>query len=526
MAPETRSRAPFTRTRKIHQKSRKGCFECKRRRVKCDEGKPSCMRCVSSLDKCIYPAAPQYAVNDLRVEVRLPSPPCSNPSSSPNAFSQPKVSPLVDQASDYGRNAAADFERWSEPALYEHYLKHTSFTLSHCPQDQEALQIGMPALALQSETVYHSMLAISAACVGCDMIAKHPSPSTNAVTDVLMTGYRHYNSASEKMRDSLSQPDALQKPDPLLASALLLIPFATSSQQINHWISSRSDKQESIRLLSTTPRDVIVIMNGIRMTLQSLEHGSMSPAFGHSPATDFDIEHQLGLLSNALDPQASPARSRNHAMYSIVATTSEKATSRLQSRIESAGFYYNDGPYESLSPCSAAFKILKNIRNSTFATPTPFSATSLAELPRDELETVELVLEPRSSPWVRAFADRCANPQPTGLLTRYFLNFLVRAPQAYLDIVLPLLDKRLEVPGTTTSDNLTQEQALALDIYAHWSVFMFLVEDESWWIGDLPAVTLTGMINRYGDDFVTRLGYEDWWPGSMLKILKETRQYR
>lgn len=97
---------------------------------------------------------------------------------------------------------------------------------------------------------------------------------------------------------------------------------------------------------------------------------------------------------------------------------------------------------------------------------------------------------------------------------------------------MPLLEQRLKTPKATPSDNavqLTAEQAIALDIYAHWSVLMFLIEKESWWIGSLPVVTLVGMINRYGDNFIVDLQPErchrhDWWPGVMLNVLQEIEQ--
>lgn len=69
-----------------------------------------------------------------------------------------------------------------------------------------------------------------------------------------------------------------------------------------------------------------------------------------------------------------------------------------------------------------------------------------------------------------------------------------------------------------------------MDIYAHWSVLMFLVEKDSWWMENLPVVTLTSMVNRFGDDFVVRIwpgngGMEQrWWPASELKILKEIKR--
>ncbi|KAI1447509.1 hypothetical protein F5Y02DRAFT_29440 [Annulohypoxylon stygium] len=45
--------------RRGHTKSRRGCFNCKRRRIKCQETRPACGHCVKTGLKCEYPAAPQ-----------------------------------------------------------------------------------------------------------------------------------------------------------------------------------------------------------------------------------------------------------------------------------------------------------------------------------------------------------------------------------------------------------------------------------------------------------------------------------
>lgn len=41
--------------RRPHKKSRNGCNECRRRRVKCDEGQPNCSRCIDRDIACEYP---------------------------------------------------------------------------------------------------------------------------------------------------------------------------------------------------------------------------------------------------------------------------------------------------------------------------------------------------------------------------------------------------------------------------------------------------------------------------------------
>ncbi|KAK1753154.1 transcription factor cys6 protein [Echria macrotheca] len=51
---------PRTRLRKPHRKSRRGCANCKLRRVKCDETKPDCLKCVAFGVGCSYdPGAPE-----------------------------------------------------------------------------------------------------------------------------------------------------------------------------------------------------------------------------------------------------------------------------------------------------------------------------------------------------------------------------------------------------------------------------------------------------------------------------------
>ncbi|ORY05578.1 hypothetical protein BCR34DRAFT_543868 [Clohesyomyces aquaticus] len=44
--------------RRTHKKSRGGCLECKRRHVKCDENRPTCLLCVRSERSCSFASAP------------------------------------------------------------------------------------------------------------------------------------------------------------------------------------------------------------------------------------------------------------------------------------------------------------------------------------------------------------------------------------------------------------------------------------------------------------------------------------
>jgi hypothetical protein len=394
------------------------------------------------------------------------------------------------------------------------------------------MQIGIPTLALRNKTVFHSLLALSAACLGCDMISKYPPPDLGAVNQVLMSGYRHYNLASEQLRELISQLDAL-KVEPLLASNILLVPFSAASQQINYWISSRSGTRKLPKLLSSTPRDVIVTMRGIRTTLQALDCRDSSPDFEVPEDAEFATDGASSLEFNI--PPTVSCTSHTHVMFPILAATSQEAFAQLQERLDSAerNASYTRHPDNPLSACVAAFEVLDDIRIGTFSLSNPPALASPTNKARKPLELKQAWL-PRVAPWLRHYASRPAIPSPTEPLTRTFLSFLVQVPQSYLDLVMPLLEQRLETAIATSPDDspiqLAAEQALALDIYAYWSVLMFLVEEESWWIGSLPGVTLTGMINRYGDEFVAGLrpeqdyGHDRWWPGIMLTVLREIKR--
>ncbi|KAF2671297.1 hypothetical protein BT63DRAFT_212887 [Microthyrium microscopicum] len=560
-APEQESQSPPVvikiRKRRRHQKSRNGCFECKRLRVKCDEAKPACTRCVLALDKCVYPPlqqAPESSKQLKSPEISLASPSSSLLAASPNPpslidslpYFETSLSPRSIPGSTEPHICCSEPTiDWSDTSLYHHYLQHTSRTLTHHPLDRRGLEIGIPTLALRSKTVYHSLLAVSAAHLACKLITKEPPPSVNTVYQVSTAGYYHYNLASQRMSNLLNEPTPA-KAEALIASAMLLVPFAAASQQINHWLSSNTDTdtQHVPKLLYTSPRDIIVFMRGIRTTVQAFETAAITTTL--PPLSDLDLDDTTD--HPPVETAPSPALSHTHVMFPMLTATSREAFSRLHARLESATL--STFPDTDLAACVTAFTILSNIRNTAFS---PLSTSPPAPMPIDEHPRLWSHLTPWLSGYLRRGARALDRKHP---LTKHFLAFLVLVPQGYLDLVVPLLEQRLVRPaGEFTSPefrrpefmregswdeaflagntglvtDLTATQALALDIYAHWSVLMFVTEEESWWIGGLPVVTLSGMVNRYGDDFVGRacgLGGEEWWPGSMLKIAKEIGRFR
>ncbi|KAH7180463.1 hypothetical protein DER46DRAFT_582498 [Fusarium sp. MPI-SDFR-AT-0072] len=55
--------------RRSHKKSKKGCLQCKRRHVKCDEGHPTCLLCTMSNRDCSFASDPQPPPQDTNSDV-------------------------------------------------------------------------------------------------------------------------------------------------------------------------------------------------------------------------------------------------------------------------------------------------------------------------------------------------------------------------------------------------------------------------------------------------------------------------
>ncbi|KAI1381324.1 hypothetical protein F4677DRAFT_122077 [Hypoxylon crocopeplum] len=61
-------------TKRPHKKSRAGCQQCKKRKVKCDEARPACKACRLRREKCVYPAAPTSTSSTTRSKTDSVSP--------------------------------------------------------------------------------------------------------------------------------------------------------------------------------------------------------------------------------------------------------------------------------------------------------------------------------------------------------------------------------------------------------------------------------------------------------------------
>ena len=413
--------------------------------------------------------------------------------------------------------------------LYFHFLNHTCKFAQRWHKDRLVLQVGIAKLALDSELVSHSVLALSAACLCSDTISKG-SANPDIVRQLLDLGLQHHTLALQQMRTMASRPGESDI-QPLLASALIMAPFALAFQHIQHWVLLANGSKDTDLL---TPRDAILLLRGIGTTIVAL---NSNRADSRSPKSETPWDKMFSAqITDFKD--FTPIPERSHTMFPVLAATFHQALSQLHRRIES-GLATHQAD-ENTASVFHAYVILSDIMSNTFSdsrkTEVPSEDTTYVGFPsadyrlRDMANLIKFSVAPDSllalAPgWLRNFIlqrPRAAHTEP---LFRLFLAFCSSAPKTYIDLLLPLLDSQRD--NVSIDPELTTAEALALDVYAHWLVLMLLVEKEAWWVGDFPFLALQGLIARYGDGFLgTSLIQEQWWPACMLEVATRLKQWK
>lgn len=131
----------FPSSRRSHTKSTFGCRECKRRKQKCSEEKPSCQICAKRRLDCVYPA------QTTRKARHLNEPGSIRPST------WKAVCPSMPES--IGAKGSGCFHQ-DDMQLWHHFITCTALTFSTPWKD------GVPAVAVAHDFLMHGILAISA----------------------------------------------------------------------------------------------------------------------------------------------------------------------------------------------------------------------------------------------------------------------------------------------------------------------------------------------------------------------------
>ncbi|KAL7783450.1 hypothetical protein V8C37DRAFT_397117 [Trichoderma ceciliae] len=136
------------RARRRHQKSRAGCGICKRRKIKCDEGKPSCANCARHGVECDFPRSMTTPPRNTEAASRSP----------PNRTQIPAPGNAV-IPDGFGRIPILESIHLE---LLHNFTTLTSQTLSGDPVLKNLWRINVPKVGFAHDFVMRSIFALSA----------------------------------------------------------------------------------------------------------------------------------------------------------------------------------------------------------------------------------------------------------------------------------------------------------------------------------------------------------------------------
>ncbi|KAI1805696.1 hypothetical protein F4811DRAFT_560916 [Daldinia bambusicola] len=150
-------------TKRPHKKSRAGCQQCKRRKVKCDEIRPTCKACRLRKEKCIYPttSTAQSATLVTRSTPTSKSPSFS-PRSSPRSSFESDASTVVVSEPMYRPSEMTDALDMKMLWFYTtRGYQFFSIQTGRSPAVDHILQVKVVQHAFQSPFLMNCLMAVS-----------------------------------------------------------------------------------------------------------------------------------------------------------------------------------------------------------------------------------------------------------------------------------------------------------------------------------------------------------------------------
>ncbi|KAL3417108.1 C6 finger domain-containing protein [Phlyctema vagabunda] len=204
--------AQVNRSRKAHRKSRQGCGNCKLRKVKCDESKPKCKRCVSYGVLCNYDSKAS--------ELQLSASGAFTIKILPKAVFHPdgqsvqyRVPPVLRFQSIEGSECEAPYQLTEQDAqLVKKFQARTVYTIGN-EKNRDVLQNGMINLACSNPYLMHAIITLT---------LMHDRYLAGLTTPLTAVEAFHYYQSLAQFNKKLSGQVRRGDQDPLWATAMCL----------------------------------------------------------------------------------------------------------------------------------------------------------------------------------------------------------------------------------------------------------------------------------------------------------------
>jgi hypothetical protein len=197
--------------RRTHTKSRLGCSQCRRRRVKCDEQEPRCSSCVQRGESCVYLRFPTKSTSITASKTSAPPVSSTSPSEAGTGQNSPAATATVENNVD---DALWSPDRVRELELLHHWCLRTSKDFT--PDLVDLFQDYLVKVALENPHLMNALLALASFHIACET----NDPAT--CRDFTSTGMGYHTRAVAGLRAVLNSlsPEAC---DPVFASSTLIM---------------------------------------------------------------------------------------------------------------------------------------------------------------------------------------------------------------------------------------------------------------------------------------------------------------
>ncbi|KAG7142782.1 Sterol uptake control protein 2 like [Verticillium longisporum] len=160
--------------RQTHSKSRRGCLNCKKRHVKCDEQGPPCANCVVRKTTCSYGQSPTASAAQLDAPAHLDPSSClavglpseTSQSSGSSSLSPPQASRMP-SPSETSFSSSPELQPSPEPRrlleleLMHRWSTHTYLVMTCHPEEYPLMQTVLPREGLRHDFVLRIMFALT-----------------------------------------------------------------------------------------------------------------------------------------------------------------------------------------------------------------------------------------------------------------------------------------------------------------------------------------------------------------------------
>lgn len=418
----------------------------------------------------------------------------------------------------------------------------------------------MPTLASKSKGVLYSILAFGAACFCVDLLlGPDPLAATDQITHLIKTGDRYHGKALATIRSQLGakSPEELDIAHALTA---MLMGYAPARRRIFRLLRRQ---RPSPALVEKEPDadapynlDWAFFMRGLKTVAKARDdflfqgtNDEASPGGTGRDVPDVVLSTYVAQAVELereqverLSPCTNSASTHRDAMRSVISSSVSKALDTLYEQLNILelkirdqhcgdiwstsfeGLESHSPSLSSLTACYSAITMLTATAVDTFDL-SPSPGTGPPTRSRSHYETMgRKWFSLNESHWLHDFNTPQAEEAPPKPATQGVFTWIGHTPKEFMDIIVARYPERSD-NGTLTVEQ--QIQCLAWDIYAHWLVFTFSMEDDLWWWADMGRSDIEKLRDTLPkpneNGYSVEVGIHNWWPWQMWSLAKELR---